>query len=450
MSDDIALLECFSSGKNLLALLSKLEKATRDQIVKGTVKLLKEVSPKIGKDAPTIKTEIDTSTATAAIPDLRFISPQGKFTLFFMTDSIILKNDKSSTAVPLSVINHVAILDRIPKEAQKKPNEVIIFISLQKGASVMNGNKILQSIVIQTSEDAVLMLPGEDGQPEQQQVPVSLCLLLGKAGLTAPFLSPEESVYKSRSDAPAIVAVHGNGTGWLYPMQDAFYVEKPIACLRHEDVAAYEVTSGMSRSELVLHMNEGPIKSFGFDKAELPRLQTYLEKSIIKVYDAIAVKGKGKKAFGADANTSGRASADGKPIKRIKRDPGDASTSKDPEVEEEEAADEEELEEVMLDDDDDEDEDFCAEEDDSDQDDGDGDDDSEEDDDEDSDDSDDGSAELIDEEGISAADVVSKKSRSKNFEKGAVAKSPSTKPGSLSNKSLKGRKSNASMQRTGK
>ncbi len=75
--------------------------------------------------------------------------------------------------------------------------------------------------------------------------------------------------------------------GHLYPLEQAFYfVERPAMCILHSDVHTYELRpSGHNSIELVLHMRP-PAKSrleFTIQKSELGRLQTYLEKSTLKV-----------------------------------------------------------------------------------------------------------------------------------------------------------------------
>lgn len=84
---------------------------------------------------------------------MRSCEHRGKFTAFFSTDSLILKNDKNGLVVPMKSLQRVAvramqreviqddgcapaplkqILDRVPAEVRKRANEMNIVFVIDK------------------------------------------------------------------------------------------------------------------------------------------------------------------------------------------------------------------------------------------------------------------------------------------------------------------------------
>ncbi len=134
------------------------------------------------------------------------------------------------------------------------------------------------------------MVPMDDGA-ESKPIAVAVCTLLGEAGFSN-FCAPDPAIYESSKGEPAIVATHGSDSGWLYPLANTFFVEKPASCVPHEDIACYELLEGQSRGQLLLHLKAAGAGAkggkaakleFGFAKVEAGRLRSYLSKSGIKV-----------------------------------------------------------------------------------------------------------------------------------------------------------------------
>ncbi|KAI8464418.1 MAG: hypothetical protein J3K34DRAFT_526211 [Monoraphidium minutum] len=263
------------------------------------------------------------SAAVAVLEGVTMTSPWGKHDIGFAPGSLLLRNSQRVIAIPYSAIQHVVILEQIPKEPKDKN---CVVLALRRDSDVKSGKQRLDVVVAQTKaapEVSVQVPPGceqlSDGPTLAGPAAVVLCQLLG-AHLPDiqddTFTSSDPSVFRAGAGDLALSANLRAAPGWLFPLPSSLlFLGKPARFLRHSEVAGLEFDRvGVSSTfDLAVHVAGGARVEFGqLDQGELPRLQAYVAERGLPVGPPDpSAAGRDQAAAGAKRPASGGAAARG-------------------------------------------------------------------------------------------------------------------------------------------
>ncbi|KIZ02697.1 hypothetical protein MNEG_5261 [Monoraphidium neglectum] len=219
---------------------------------------------------------------------------RGKHDIAFGSDHLLLRNSQRVVAVPYSAIQHVAILEQVPKEPKDKN---CVVLALRRDSDIKAGKQRLDVIVAQTKvspEVSVAVPPGceqlASGPTLAGPAAVVLCQLLGAHIpdiLDDTFTSSDPSVFKASSGDLAISANVRTASGWLFPLPGALlFLGKPAHFLRHSEIAGVEFArlGTSSTFDLTVHVRGGGRVEFGqVGQGEAPRLQAYVQERRLPV-----------------------------------------------------------------------------------------------------------------------------------------------------------------------
>eukprot|EP00887_Chlorella_sp_A99_P002383 scaffold10.g2383.t1 len=148
---------------------------------------------------------------------------RGKQDLALFADHLVVRTAKDDVAVPYSAIQHVAVLDEIPKDAKGR---VLLYLHLS-GGGVPHRKGRLAALVVQTTAAAqaraCLDIPNPKGNGGRLRDPaaVVLCQALGLVGVApACFCSPdpEPAMFVPIKDIKSVELARANGTSSTFDL----------------------------------------------------------------------------------------------------------------------------------------------------------------------------------------------------------------------------------------
>eukprot|EP00878_Enallax_costatus_P034541 GHUV01038303.1.p1 GENE.GHUV01038303.1~~GHUV01038303.1.p1 ORF type:complete len:323 (+),score=130.37 GHUV01038303.1:94-1062(+) len=238
----------------------------------------------------------DLQSADAVLHGVPFTIPRGKFDVGFFPDSMQLSNKQTSAVVPYSSIQHVLVIDAIPK----LPNTTNVVLVMKSGHAVKQGKNCHDIIVLQTKDKPELDLPAPAacqhlGDRLTGATAVVLSLLLAsyiEDIQEDTFLTADASVFSSSAGDLMIAANSGASPGWLVPLSAGLcYVGKPGRFMSNSSISKvlfHRVGGSSSTFDITVIFNSGaaaakPLELGQIDAAELSKLQGYLLDQRIKV-----------------------------------------------------------------------------------------------------------------------------------------------------------------------